>query len=389
MFIPVGISYYSLSLIGYMADVYWKKERPEKNYFKLLLYTVYFPKLLEGPISRHRFLAEQLNSGQRFDYERFCFGLQRILWGYIKILIISGRANVFVSNVFGSYLMQNGSILLIATIFSAFDLYCDFSGCMDIALGASELFGIKIEENFSRPFFSSSVAEFWRRWHISLGTWFKDYVYFPLVISPKLVRISGFFRNKIGKRAGKIFLTIIPLMVVWILTGLWHGTGINYLIWGVYWGVLIILSEIMEPEFKRINKKMGVSSDRPWIPRFRMVRTFFMFMIGRLITLPDDLQATMRIMQRILFRFGTWRYFDGTIFSLGLDPPNFFVLIICLAVLLWIENRQEQGMMIRSRISAMPLPLRWSIYIIGILSVLILGVYGPGYNAGSFVYMNY
>lgn len=257
---PLGISYYTLSLIGYLADVYWKKEKAEKNYFKLLLFVIYFPKILEGPISKHKNCGLQLVEGHDFDYKRVCFGLQRAIWGYFKKLVIADRLIALVNTVFLNAQYYTGAEFLIAAILGSVQLYCDFSGCMDIALGVSECFGITLEENFKQPFASRSAAEFWRRWHITLGAWFKDYVFMPLAVSPRLMKVSGFLRKKIGKRAGKIFSTVIPLAVVWLLTGLWHGTGANYLVWGLYWGVLIGISTVFETEIQKLTKWLKINT---------------------------------------------------------------------------------------------------------------------------------
>jgi len=170
--VALGVSYYTFSLISYVADVYWRKDKAETNYLHLLAFTIYFPKILQGPISRHKELAPQMFEGHSFDYTRFCFGVQRMLWGYFKKLVIADRLAIFVNTVFGSVANETGAHLLVAAVFFVVQSYCDFSGCMDIALGFSECLGLKLAENFNHPFFSKSAAEFWRRWHMSLGTWF-------------------------------------------------------------------------------------------------------------------------------------------------------------------------------------------------------------------------
>lgn len=387
--VPLGISYYTMSLIGYMADVYWRKEKAEHNYFSLLLFAVYFPKILEGPISKHRLVAEQLREGHTFDYQRFCFGLQRVLWGYFKKLVIADRLNILVSNVFTDYENYQGAVFLVAAIFGAFQLYCDFSGCMDIALGISEIFGITIEENFKRPFFSKTAAEFWRRWHISLGVWFKDYIYMPLVISPRLMKISGKIRKKCGKRAGKAFITVIPLLVVWILTGVWHGTGWNYVVWGLYWGSIIIISNVFEPELSKIPELLHLDTKTRTWRLFQTLRTFCLFVGSRLLTLPADLSITWYAIRKIFRKFAPWELVDGTLYTLGLERPEFILVILALLLLLYVSKKEEEGVSLRVRIAGLPVVYRWIVYYGAILAVMIFGIYGAGYNAGAFVYMNY
>lgn len=388
-FVPLGISYYTMSLAGYLADVYWKKEQAERNPFRLALFALYFPKILEGPISKHRLLAGQLENLPGFDYTRFCHGLQRMLWGYLKKLCIADRLNLFVSPVFAGYESYHGSVLLLAALFGAFQLYCDFSGCMDIALGLSEILGIRLEENFDRPFASESAAEFWRRWHITLGVWFKDYIYMPLVISPRLLKLAGRCKARFGKQAGKQVMTIVPLAAVWLLTGLWHGTGWNYILWGLYWGALIICSTVFAPQLKRLAVRCHMDQEKPWCRFVRRVRTFLLFVGGRLITLPGSLAALRGVLRRIFFRFGPWCLVDQSIYNCGLSRANFWLGVFLILFLLWAERKQGAGIVWRERIDALPLPVRWGIYLGGIFFVLIFGIYGAGYDASAFVYMNY
>lgn len=197
--IPVGISYYTFSIISYLADIYWKRDQAEKNYFKLALFVLYFPKVLQGPISRHKQLGPQLTEGHSFDYTNMCYGVQLMLWGYFKKMVIADRVAIVTGTILGDYTSYGGAVLLTGVVLASVQLYCDFSGYMDIARGVSQIFGINLDENFNHPFFSKSAAEFWRRWHITLGTWFKDYIYMPLVISPCMIKASAWFKKRCGK----------------------------------------------------------------------------------------------------------------------------------------------------------------------------------------------
>lgn len=174
--VPLGISYYTFSVIGYLADVYWGKEKAEKNFLKFLLFILYFPKILEGPIEKYRPLADRLFEGHKFDYKQFCFGLQLMVYGAFKKLVVADRLVILTNEIFGkeSYVNYGGAIVIAGAIFPALQMYADFSGCMDMALGMSQALGIELRKNFNHPFFSKSAAEFWMRWHITLGVWFKD-----------------------------------------------------------------------------------------------------------------------------------------------------------------------------------------------------------------------
>ena len=234
--VPLGISYYTFSSVGYLLDIYWRKKKYEKNYIDFFVSMSFFPQMVQGPIARYPKVIEQVKQLKGFEYQRFCMALQLMLWGYFKKMVIADRMSVFVNQIFGHIGYYRGLVFVVALAGSAVQLYADFSGCMDIVEGVAELFGITLDKNFDLPFSSQSTAEFWRRWHITLGAWFKDYVFFPMSTSSLNIKISRFFKNKFGTRAGKTVTSIIPLIVVWLLTGIWHGTGMNYVVWGCYYG---------------------------------------------------------------------------------------------------------------------------------------------------------
>lgn len=381
---PLGISYYTLAIIGYMADVYWKKQKPETNPLKFLLFSSYFPGILQGPIERYHEIAHQLGKAHSFDFRKICFGLQLMLFGFFKKMVIADRIAMITGDVFANYERYSGSILLIGLCLRSLQLYCDFSACMDIAEGMSECFGITLAQNFNHPFFSRSAAEFWRRWHITLGTWFKDYVYMPVAISPRMMKCIKFTKVHLGKRASKAVSTIIPLMVVWILTGLWHGTGVNYVVWGLYWGSIIAISMVWEPEIKDATRRLKINVEAESWKVFQMIRTFALFTIGRWITVEHPI-GTLRQMGNGM----VWgNLFDGTLYTIGLDRPNMILLVISLLFLWQISLWQEKGC-IREDIAQWNGIFRWAIYYIGIFSIVIFGIYGLDYNASEFIYMQY
>lgn len=178
--IPLGISFYTLSLLGYLADVYRKKYEPERNYLKFLLFACFFPHIMQGPIARYNQLADQFQQRHKPDYDRTMYAVQYMVWGYIKKMVIADRAGIFVDAVYGSYGTAGGTELLIASIFYSIQIYGDFSGCVDIAAGTAKLFDIDLMQNFRQPYLASSIKDFWKRWHISLSSWYMEYVYFPI-----------------------------------------------------------------------------------------------------------------------------------------------------------------------------------------------------------------
>ena len=385
----LGVSYFTFSLIAYVADVYWRKIKAEPNYFRLLLFVSYFPKVLQGPISRQNFLGPQLREEHKFNYSDFCNGLQLMVWGYFKKLVIADRLALMTNRVFGNIEGESGSHLLVALFFSAFQIYCDFSGCMDIAGGLSEVLGLKLEQNFDHPFFSKSAAEFWRRWHITLGNWCTNYLFTPIATSPWLIHHTKFINVKIGKRVRKAILTLIPLLAVWLFTGLWHGTGWNYIVWGIYWFIIIGVTSIFAPEIKRFSKKLQINTNNDvWI-LFQVIRTFCLFLISRIFSATGDLRLSMTIFRKIFADFRPWHLVDGSLYTLGMDRPDFILACVCIVVLMITEVVELKKGSIRELVAGSPIIIRWFLYYLLFFSILIFGIYGPGYDAGSFVYMQF
>ncbi len=386
--IPLGISYYTFSSIAYLADIYWGKDKAEQNYFKLLLFELYFPKILQGPISRHKTLGSQLLRGNSFNAREFGYGLQLAVWGYFKKMVIADRISMFTSTVWANYGSLGGAILLVNAVLSAFQLYADFSGCMDIARGISQALGIDLERNFDRPFSSKSAAEFWRRWHISLGSWFKDYVFMPLVISPKLIKLSGTLAKRFGKRAGKAVMLIIPPLVVWLLTGIWHGTGINYVLWGVYWALIIITTSVFAPEITKLTKLLRINTDSAGWSAFQVIRTFLLFCAARVISTMPTPADMLEYFRRIFTEPRIWQLFDGTLLNQGLNGLEWCITLVLIGLLCVVFSVQGKRR-VRETIAGWNLVSRCAFYAMAVILILIFGIYGPGFDSSSFVYMNF
>lgn len=385
---PLGVSYYSLSLIGYMLDVYWRKTPAEHNYLKLLLCTTYFPTIIQGPIMKYSGLMRQFDELPGFDWNRVSFGLQLILYGYIKKVVIADRLGIFPHTVFSEIGSYQGVMVVIAVIFNVLTLYFDFSGCMDVVTGLAQMMGVSVDKNFNHPFFSKTPAEFWRRWHITLGAWFKEYVYMPIAVNPGFIARAAKIKERSGATASRIFSTVVPLIVVWTLTGLWHGTGIDYLLWGWYWGILIIFEAIFQKQLKQIEKTEESKGRLPMYNLLRMAITFVIFAVGRMFTALGTgvHNAVPIIFGRIFAGAGLGALSDGTLFQQGLNEKEFAFCILGI-ILVWIVDvLQERGMSIRQRLSEQNIVVRWAFYIGALIIIIIFGVYGAGYDASGFAY---
>ncbi len=388
--VPLGISYYTFSTVGYVLDVYWERYPAEKNFFKYALYVIYFPHILQGPIARYNKLGVQLFEEHRFDYKRVTFGIQLILWGFFQKIVIADRLSIFVKSVYDSYEDKIGSILVVATLFYAVQIYTDFSGCVDIAKGVSQIFGIELEDNFHQPYFSQSVAEFWRRWHITLGAWFKDYLCMPVAVAGWVKNLSQKARKKWGKQAGKNTVTLISLAAVWLCTGIWHGTGFNYVIWGLWQGGIIAISTLLEPKYKVWKDALHIKdSNKAW-QLFRILRTFVLTgIIPRVITRAPSLQGAVVIFKRMLTQFDFKVFTDGTLFEYGLSNYDFYVALISILILFLVSLAKEYNISIREMIAKRNIVVRWAVYYLAFFLIVVFGIYGPGYDASSFVYMGF
>ncbi len=274
-FAPImGISYFTLSAIGYLVDVYWETYKAEKNPFKIGLFILYFPQVISGPVTRYPQMKTQFEEGQRLEYQNIAYGIRRMAWGYFKKLVISERFAIVKTVIFTDYSSYSGVRILFAAICFAVQLYTDFSGCMDIVLGASQLFGIKLPENFNGPFLSRTVQEFWQRWHITLGQWFKDYVMYPIQISKPFVKLGRVCKKRFGKNIGKKIPMHLAMFILWFLIGLWHGGTAVYFVASAFAPcILMILSDWLQPVFTYFIHKWHINTDCFSYRMFQRIRT--------------------------------------------------------------------------------------------------------------------
>lgn len=388
--IPLGISYYTFSILGYVVDVYNGIAVPEKNFFKLTLYGMYFPSILSGPIIRCREDGEQFFLPHDFNYKQVTFGLQRMLWGFFKILVISERMSLIVNTVYGDYTQYKGAYFWTATIAFAFQLYTNFSGCMDIVIGMSETFGIKLPENFKTPYFSKNISEYWRRWHITLGVWMKEYVFYPLLRTNAFVRLGKSMKRHFGKKRGKQLTTFAAMFVLWLTVGIWHGGDWKYVIGsGLLHWAYIVLGELLAPWGKKFMEKCHIASKGRLMDGFRVLRTFFLVNIGFVFFRADSVGAALYMLKSM---FSTWNptvVFGGTFLTMGLDWVEMTVAIVSLGILLVVSVLKEKGISIRESIAAKKLPVRWCIWYALLFYTILLGYYGPEYSAAEFIYQGF
>ena len=387
--VPLGISYYSLTLIGYVVDVYFEIAKPLKNPVKLALYGMFFPCMLSGPILKFREDGDQLYEPHPFDYVQVTRGMQRMLWGFFKVLVISERMGLIVDTIYGNYAQYPGLYIWIGTVAFAFQLYTNFSGGMDISLGIAQTFGLKLPENFERPFFSKTISEYWRRWHITLGVWMKEYVFYPILRSAMFTKLGKKLRARFGKKRGKQLTTFAGMFLLWFAVGIWHGGDWKYVIGsGLLHWAYIVCGELLEPVYAKGMAKLGIDPRAKWVDRLRVLRTFFLVNIGFVFFRADSVGAAFSMLKGAVSVFNPGILIDGSIFALGLDWIEFTIAVVSLLMLLGVSLLQEKGS-VRERIGKKSLPVRWIIWYALLFYVILLGNYGPDYSAAEFIYQGF
>ena len=366
--LPVGISFYTFQTIGYMIDVYRGRVPAEKNFWQYALFVSFFPQLVAGPIERSENLMSQLKELPRPSYESVRRGFLVMLWGYFMKMVIADRAAIYVNAVYGSPEKYPGAYIVLATVLFAFQIYCDFAGYSTIALGAAQMLGIRLVKNFEEPYLSTSVRDFWKRWHVTLNTWFVDYVYIPLG----------------GSRKGR-FMKYRNIMIVFLLSGLWHGARWSFVLWGGLNGLFQILEDMLSDVFKRFRK-----GAEPFAARFlKTVGMFVLIDFTWLFFRANGIRHAAALLKSILTTFNPWVLFDGSAAGGILGEKEFGVLLLSLGILLAASLFTRHGVRIGEKIESQPVYFRWMVYIGAILGILIFGVWGSVYNASNFIYFQF
>ncbi len=388
LLLPLGISFYTFQSAAYIFDLYRNKIEADRNILKFGLFTAFFPQIVQGPISRYDQLAHQLYQGNRFEFKNLAHGAQLILWGFFKKLVIADRVGILCSAVFESPGSYTGGAVFVAALFYTIQIYADFSGGIDIARGVAQCMGIDMTYNFRRPYFADSLSEFWNRWHMSLSFWCRDYIFYPVAMSKFFGKLGKSLRSVLGDRVGKLFPVIIAQYCTFITIGIWHGAEFKFVAYGLYNGTIIILGLLLEPYLKALAEKLHIDMKAKWWKCFSVIRTFFIVMCGRF--LPRAISFHMAVTMFLsMFKPNFGVPFGETIMSLGLTGIDFLIILICCLIWFGVSWIQENHGQLRDIMDRKPLILRWTLLLTMFALVLSLGVYGPGYDAGAFIYRGF
>jgi D-alanyl-lipoteichoic acid acyltransferase DltB (MBOAT superfamily) len=384
LILPMGISFYTFQSLGYLLDVYWEKTRAQRNLPKYMLFVSFFPQLVQGPISRYNDLSKTLYMEHSFDWKNIRFGFERILWGYFKKMVVADTILNAVSWIISDE-YYGGAWVLLGIIFYGIELYADFTGGIDITIGVAQIFGVKVEENFIRPYFSKNIAEYWRRWHISMGTWFRDYIFYPMSISKSMGRLTKWTKSKFGKGAAKRVPIYLATMVTWFATGIWHGASWNFIAWGVANGIVILISGELEPLYKRFHDAFPRLVQTKGYTAFQIVRTFFLMGTLRMFDCYRDVPLTFRMFFSMFKDFDLsvltaeeFSYFELSVFQYGIVAVG--------VVLMFAVSLAGRKGSVREQISRYPYVVKAGIFILLLFAVLLFGNYGIEYDATQFIY---
>lgn len=366
--LPVGISFYTFQALSYTADVYAGKLAPRRNFITYALYVSFFPQLVAGPIERSDHLLEQLERPRSFDYLRAREGLLRMAWGLFQKVVVADRTAVFVDAVFASPGAAPGSVAGTAMVLFFIQIYCDFGGYSNIAIGAAQVLGVELIENFRQPWLAVSIRDFWRRWHISLSTWFRDYVYIPL---------GGSRRGKARKWLNTV--------TVFLLSGLWHGAQWHFVAWGLLHGVYQVAGDMTDGPRRRIRAALRIRENGALHRVCAVAVTFVLTTAAFCVFRAGSVREAALMLRSLFTDFGPQALLSGQILEFGLDKWDLAVFACSVAALVAVDLINERRP-VWPLLERQALPIRWVCYLALIFAVLIFGVYGPGYDAASFIY---
>ena len=383
--LPMGISFYTFQAVGYVIDVYRDRHEAQKNFFKYALFVGFFPQLVQGPISRYGDLSKELFTPHTFKGRVLERGLQRVIWGYFKKLVIADRILPAVNTMIDTPENFKGAYVFLVMMFYALELYADFTGGIDITIGIAEMLGIPVKENFERPFFSKNIAEYWRRWHITMGTWFTDYIFYPISVSGPMLKLSKWSRAHLPEKMGKRLPVYLASFVVWFTTGIWHGASWNFIVWGLGNFVVIMISQELEPLYAKFHKKVNTDGSTAY-KSFQIGRTILLMSALRLFDCYRDVPLTFKMFGTM---FTTWNWNtlgNGTLLHLGINRADYVILALGTILMFVVSMIARSGSVRDKMEKKIPFAGRWAIFTVLLLVIVVFGAYGLGYDASQFIY---
>mgnify|MGYP002671812407 CR=1 FL=1 len=394
IFLPLGISYYTLQTIAYFMDVYNSKYEPESNFLKYFMFISFFPQLVMGPINRFNQLGMQMREEHKFDFENIKHGTMLILYGAMKKYIIADLLVGRISSILDpDFKNLPGCLALFGVLMYAIYQYADFSGGIHMVLGFAKMFGLDMAQNFRQPYFSTSLSNFWQRWHISLGAWMRDYIFYPFALTKGMQNLSKWCNSKLGKHFAKSIPACIANIMVFILVGVWHGPELHFFVWGLYNGLVIAFSDLLSPMFNKVNEFLKINVKSRAMHVFRIIRTFIIVNIGWYFDRIIDVPKSFRYLKNTFFDFGRIgeifsRDYLIEIFGHITDLQSQIVLVFIGCVITFIVSfMQENNVDVYKAIQKKNIAFRWACYYVPLILIIISFSFSAG-DAG-FMYAQY
>lgn len=381
--LPLGISFYTFHVAGYLIDVYRGKYPAERNFFRYLLFASFFPHMIQGPFSRFDRLGKSLFAEHAFSYDRMCLGMRRMLWGYSKKLLVADKIGIAVTEIFGNSANYPGVYVFVAAFGYGIQIYADFSGYMDIMCGLCQILGIELAENFRQPYFAKSVETFWQRWHITLGAWFKDYVFSPIAMGKLAQKIGHHSRKKFGPRMGKYIPSYFALIFVWTLTGLWHGANWTYIIWGWLNLAVIVFSMQMQPLYQKAKNFLHIKDSNILWQFFQICRTFVLVCFFRFFSHSPSVSAAVGMLKGIFYNnYDKLIHYRSSLFP-GMTHQDIMLVLVGCMVMIGVDIYKEKNWNFKC-----PMIIRTVAYA-ALLLLLVIFAGGSNDLIGGFMYARF
>lgn len=381
---PIGVSYYTLTILAYLIDISHKKHPAEHNFLNFLVFITFFPSIIEGPINLYRKVMPQITETHTFTPDNFIDGFARILFGYCKKMLIADRIGMIVIGILGDETLTGWPVFF-AMILYSFQIYADFSGGIDVVMGVAKMLDIQLTENFKAPLMSVSVTEFWAKWHISLGEFMEKYIYYPIVLNRRIMKLSKKIKNAYLSKA---FSATIASVIVFIIVGIWHGTGWNYVVYGCYQALFVSSAVLLGPVYKKGRALLPLGESAGYRV-FMILRTFVILTFGRYFIRAKDLPQAFTLFERTFSGGGFSKLTDGTLLQFGLDPLDLWIMGGGIVLMIVLDLIASRGVKIRERIIQGNIVIRYGLYFVAIFSLLIFGMYGEGFTGASFIYQGF
>lgn len=371
--LPLGLSYYSFKSVGYLVDIYKGTTKCEHNFAMYALFVSFFPEIFIGPIDRANNLLKQIHENPVFDFGKVKIGLLLLSWGYFQKVVVADRIAIYVNAVYGDLENFSGFIILMAMLFYSLQIYMDFAGCTNIVRGMGAMLGFQLPMNFKQPYLSTSVAEFWSKWHISLTSWFRDYIYIPLG----------------GNRKGKL-RKYSNILVVFLVSGIWHGNGITFIIWGLLNGLFQVIGDCTSKLREKMYHKLHWQNEDTWLRRMKMLGTYCLISCAWTFFRADNMEQAFLVWKRLFAGFHGWELLSSKLYEFAFDYKNWHLLLLAIAMV-WlvdvIEAKKKTFFM--ASIIEKPFVVQLLVAYVIIFAIIIFGAYGSGFEASDFIYMNF